>query len=117
MGRYASPNASTIANSYLSCAAYYNAGSVALFVIIVACLISLCLWCRLRHRRVGPSKINIAEENIPLNSTSTEYEYDEGIGRKRKGKERATEHELSTAIFDVGEDEDEDEHRKTDEHS
>ncbi|EGO27752.1 carboxypeptidase KEX1 [Serpula lacrymans var. lacrymans S7.9] len=88
--------------------AYYNAGSIALIVVIIACAVALCLWCRLRRRHIQLPKRNLnAEENIPLNSTSEAYDFeDRESQRKRKGKQRADESEPSSPIFDVGDDED-----------
>ncbi|KAJ8594013.1 carboxypeptidase KEX1 [Rhizopogon salebrosus TDB-379] len=84
--------------------AYYSAGSVVLIFIVIAVVIGLCIWCRLRRRPVHLSRNpDLEEENIPLNSTSNQY-HDEHAG---KGKARAVDGEAGTPIFDVGEDEEE----------
>ncbi|KAF8841565.1 carboxypeptidase KEX1 [Paxillus ammoniavirescens] len=89
--------------------AYYNAGSAALVLLLVAVMIGLCIWCRLRRRRVQlPQGTVVAEENIPLTSASEGDLLDsEQARRKRKGKGRAIEDEDGSPIFDVGEDEEE----------
>ncbi|KAF8138839.1 alpha beta-hydrolase [Boletus edulis] len=91
--------------------AYYNAGTAALIFLLVTIGIGVCLWCRLRKRRVQLSKdAGDTEEYIPLKSTS-EGDLDEldseQTRRKRKGKERAIEMDEGELIFGV-EDVDED---------
>jgi len=86
--------------------AYYNAGTAALIFLLVAIGIGVCLWYRLRKRRVQLWKgAGDTEENIPLKSTS-EGDLDdldsEQTQRKRKGKERAIEMDEGEPIFGVG---------------
>lgn len=76
-------------------------------VLLIAIALGVCIWCRLRKRRIQLSqKDGNAEENIPLRST---FEVDgdelesEHPSRKRRGKERAPEAAEGTPIFDVGE--------------
>ncbi|KIJ69816.1 hypothetical protein HYDPIDRAFT_104447 [Hydnomerulius pinastri MD-312] len=85
--------------------AYYNAGSAALVLLLIAITIGLCIWCRLRRKRVQlPRSTVVAEENIPLNSASDGYEMEEDRVNQ-KGKGRAIEE--GEPIFDVGEDDEE----------
>ncbi|KAI6100155.1 carboxypeptidase KEX1 [Pisolithus sp. B1] len=88
-------------------AAYYNAGSAVLILLLIAIAIGVCIWCRIRRRPfqlLRQTSNTISEENIPLNST---LDSDDVLHRKFKGKERATEdEEIGTTIFDVGDDED-----------
>lgn len=76
-----------------------------MFLLIVIGL-GVCIWCRLRKRRVILSRGgNDTEENIPLKDTTEEDGDDfesEETRRRRKGKDRAIEDEGSP-IFDVGE--------------
>ncbi|KAG8218963.1 hypothetical protein J3R82DRAFT_4703 [Butyriboletus roseoflavus] len=85
--------------------AYYNAGTAALVFLLIAIGLGVCIWCRLRKRRVMLSRGgNDTEENIPLKDTSEEDGFElelEEARRKRKGKSRAVEDEGSP-IFDVG---------------
>ncbi|KAF9226828.1 alpha/beta-hydrolase [Gyrodon lividus] len=89
--------------------AYYNAGSAVLVLLLVSLIIGLCIWYRLRRRRVQlPQGKVVAEENIPLTSASEGDMLDsEQARRKRKGKERAIEDEDGSPIFEVGEDDEE----------
>lgn len=87
--------------------AYYNAGTAALVVLLIVIALGVCIWCRLRKRRIQlSSKGGDMEENIPLQST---FEGDgdgldsEFVQRQRKGKARAIEDDEGTPIFDVGE--------------
>ncbi|KAH0840222.1 Alpha/Beta hydrolase protein [Lanmaoa asiatica] len=86
--------------------AYYNAGTAALVFLLVVIGLGVCMWYRLRRRRIRFSRRDDdAEENIPLKTTSegdgdgVEFEQ---VLQNRKGKERAIEDE-GTPIFDVGE--------------
>ncbi|TCD68479.1 Cell death protease [Steccherinum ochraceum] len=102
--------------------AYYNAGSAALVLVIIAVLIAGFLFWRSRQKQhaVGLplSREDIQEENIPLTSSNGNLDDhhredrdddDDDGSRMRKGKGRAgsalTPHE---EIFGVGDDEDED---------
>lgn len=88
--------------------AYYNTGTAALVFLLAAIGLGICLWYRLRKRRVQLSRgASDTEENIPLRNASEEDmdELDsEQVRRKRKGKERAIEDgDEGSPIFDVGE--------------
>ncbi|CAG7848349.1 Pheromone-processing carboxypeptidase KEX1; AltName: Full=Carboxypeptidase D; Flags: Precursor [Serendipita indica DSM 11827] len=86
--------------------AYYNAGTVALIVVLIAVSIGTVLYCRSR-RNVGPSRIVLrddnangtTEESIPLTLSSDE-------SRRRKGKGRAIPEpiEEEEEIFEIGSD-------------
>jgi len=88
--------------------AYYNTGTAALVFLLVVIGVGICLWCRLRKRRVQLSRgASDTEENIPLKNAS-EGDGDEldleQVPRKRKGKERAIEDEdEESPMFGVGE--------------
>lgn len=90
----------------MATAAYYNAGTAALVFLLVVIGLGVCLWCRLRKRRVQLAKeAGDTEEYIPLKSTLEGDADDldsEQVQRKRKGKERANEDDEGTPIFDVG---------------
>ncbi|KAF8559462.1 carboxypeptidase KEX1 [Imleria badia] len=87
--------------------AYYNTGTAALVFLLVVIGLGVCLWCRLRKRRIQLEReAGDTEENIPLKSASEgdvdELDSEQGW-RKRKGKERALEDDEGTPMFDVGE--------------
>ncbi|KAM5534812.1 hypothetical protein V8D89_011528 [Ganoderma adspersum] len=90
--------------------AYYNAGSAALVLILIAVLVGVFFWWR-RRGGVAGSRLHglpvdsTAEESIPLNATLHDDHNDGGF-RTRKGKERAGTLPDNEAIFDVGDDED-----------
>lgn len=95
--------------------AYYNAGSAALVLVLIALAIGTFLWCRLRRRRVHLPVSQ--EENIPLNASINrdhvrDGDDDDEIFRNRKGKERAQDGSVgngeSQPIFDVGDSDEED---------
>ncbi|PAV21036.1 alpha beta-hydrolase [Pyrrhoderma noxium] len=80
--------------------AYYNAGSAALVLFLLAFAIGLFIFCR-RRRRTGDLSIGTAEESIPLSQNVGSHETNEHDGGSLyKGKGRALE---SQTIFDVGE--------------
>jgi len=94
-------------------AAYYNAGSAAIVLVLILAVLGTVLWCRIRGRRLHGLRLPITrneEEHIPLTQNLAEDEDSlDNLGiRTRKGKERAQEAGLSP-IFDVG-DSDEGEH-------
>lgn len=96
--------------------AYYNAGTVALIVVIIAVSLGTILYCRSRKSERAPAgKIalgsrdygnGVEEESIPLNPSHGAGESAEE-SRRRKGKGRATpverEREEET-MFDIGSD-------------
>ncbi|KAI0650444.1 alpha/beta-hydrolase [Trametes meyenii] len=86
--------------------AYYNAGSAALVLVLIAALVGGFLWWRSRRNRLRGLPLSTHEENIPLNlSNGGERDDDEEGGfRPRKGKERAGTLPEEEAIFDVGSD-------------
>ena len=105
--------------------AYYNAGSAALVLVLIAAVIGAFLWWRSRRaRRLGlgrspPHRTRGFEEHIPLTERSAELddlppsrdERDEHEGTFRgrgKGKERATEYTPKEEIFRVDDSDDED---------
>lgn len=93
-------------------AAYYNAGSAAVVLVLILAVLGSVLWCRIRRRRLHglPIRKN-EEESIPLTQSYPVEDSDPLDNRRlssRKGKERAEEAGLSP-IFDVG-DSDEGEH-------
>jgi carboxypeptidase D len=110
----------TISFSNLQClshshAAYYNAGSSAIVLILILAGLATVLWCRIRRRRLrGLVITKNEEEHIPLTqSLPAEEDRDSpdsnnAFGR-RKGKERAQE-AGSAPIFDVGELDEDGEH-------
>lgn len=87
--------------------AYYNAGTVALIVVLIAVSIGTVLYCRSR-RKAGTSRITLgegnatgtAEESIPLTLASHEE------ARRRKGKGRAIPERIEEEeeIFEIGSD-------------
>ncbi|KAI9000734.1 alpha/beta-hydrolase [Trametes punicea] len=90
--------------------AYYNAGSAALVLVLIAMCVGGFFWWRSRRRNLFLHALPLSthEENIPLNSSIGEEQNGDGGGgfRSRKGKERASGSlpEQET-IFDVGSDE------------
>ncbi|KAI9574319.1 Alpha/Beta hydrolase protein [Boletus coccyginus] len=88
--------------------AYYNAGTAALVFLLVVIGLGICLWCRLRRKRVRLSRsVDDTEENIPLRSASDgdgdELDFEQAR-RKRKGKGREiVDGDEGTLVFDVGE--------------
>ena len=89
-------------------AAYYNAGSAALVLVLIALAVGGFLWWRSRRQRAkGLQLPTTAEEHIPLNSALADEDRASVDGfRPRKGKERASELPEEEAIFEVGDDED-----------
>jgi carboxypeptidase D len=93
-------------NQSHSNAAYYNAGSAAIVLVLVIAALGTVFWCRIRRRRLRglPIKKN-EEENIPLtqnlHTAENEDSLDTSEFARRKGKQRAHEAEPSR-IFDVG---------------
>ncbi|KZT42934.1 alpha/beta-hydrolase [Sistotremastrum suecicum HHB10207 ss-3] len=89
--------------------AYYNAGSAALTLVIIALLIGLFFFCRSRRRRLqsnSPRRYD-PEETIPLSQNLASANGsrmggldDDDESRRRKGKSRGT--EPAQAVFDVG---------------
>ncbi|OCH94287.1 alpha/beta-hydrolase [Obba rivulosa] len=94
--------------------AYYNAGSAALVLMLIALGVGGFLWWRSRRQRIeGLHLPSNAEEHIPLNSNMGDangHDSREDVFRQRKGKERA-DLPSSEMIFGVGDSEDEDEAR------
>jgi carboxypeptidase D len=91
-------------------AAYYNAGSAAIVLVLILAVLGSVLWCRIRKRRLlGLPIAQNEEESIPLTQNLPVEDSDlldnRGLS-SRKGKGRAQETGLAP-IFDVG-DEDED---------
>lgn len=96
--------------------AYYNAGSAALVLVILAILIGGFVWWRIRKgkfRGMGlpQSREDIrTEEHIPLTQSTNgdiEDHYDDEESLQPKGKGRATGLTPREEIFGVGDDEDE----------
>jgi carboxypeptidase D len=93
-------------NQSHSNAAYYNAGSAAIVLVLVIAVLGTVFWCRVRRRRIRglPIKKN-EEENIPLTQDLHTVENEDSLDTNefptRKGKQRAREEEPSR-IFDVG---------------
>ena len=79
--------------------AYYNAGSAALVLVLIALAIGTFLLCR-KRRRTSRANIAMTEEAIPLNQTVIDPRLENG-NDDYKGKGRAHE---DPAIFDVGSD-------------
>ncbi|KAH8096683.1 alpha/beta-hydrolase [Cristinia sonorae] len=96
--------------------AYYNAGSAALVLVIIAILIGGFVWWRSRKGKlrgiglpVTREDIQQEEEHIPLTqSNGNADDSDEEGSRQRKGKGRATGLTPREEIFGVGDDEDDD---------
>src|SRR6266403_1998408 len=91
-------------------AAYYNAGSAAIVLVLILATLGLVFWCRIRRRRLRRLFISKnEEENIPLTQNLPADDSDPLESRglsSRKGKERAQETGLSP-IFDVGDSDEE----------
>ncbi|KAF9809828.1 hypothetical protein IEO21_07228 [Rhodonia placenta] len=93
--------------------AYYNAGSAALLLLLIAILLGVWFWWRSRRARLRGLPVSTNEENIPLSSNMEEsngHGPDDVGGERfqsRKGKERATQLTPEQAIFSVGDEEDE----------
>ena len=89
-----------------SIVAYYNAGSVALVLVIVAVVVGGFLWWRSRRQRMRGFSISAAntEEHIPLNLSMGDMNgHDEDSFRQRKGKERTGERRSpAEELFSVG---------------
>lgn len=100
-------------NLISSSKAYYNAGSAALVLVLIALAIGSFLYCR-RRRKTGRLTIGNPEEVIPLSqSENGRFMNGDRENGNYKGKGRALE---SEAIFDVGEgSDDESDYRDRDE--
>jgi len=97
--------------------AYYNAGSAALVLVLIALAVGLFFW--IRSRRQQRQAVHIgrddAEENIPLNSHRAPSpnghpfeDEDASYRRKAKGKGRAVMENNGESIFHVGDSDGED---------
>ena len=87
--------------------AYYNAGSAALVLVLIALVVGGFLWWRSKRRAARGLALATHEEHIPLNSALADEDRASVDGfRPRKGKERASELPEEEAIFEVGDDED-----------
>jgi carboxypeptidase D len=109
VGRYVEVYLSVSCLIGLRLAAYYNAGSSAVVLLLISLAIGSFVWCRVRRRRLRLPVNQTEEESIPLN-TSHRYDDDEEgqlINKQRKGKARAVE-PPHPPIFDVGDSDDED---------
>lgn len=96
-------------------AAYYNAGSATIVLVLIAVAVGGFLWWRSRRNRMrGGLSLPTHEESIPLNSAIGRRDRDEDgepAFRPRKGKERAGTLEEEEAIFDVGNTSDDEDER------
>lgn len=110
--------------------AYYNAGTVALIVVLIAVAIGTILFCRSRrharatryptrdnyiHDGVDYANANLAEESIPLTAGNRyeqvngedEEDVDESRRKRGKGKGKAVtfqEDRDETTVFEIGSD-------------
>ncbi|KAI0832723.1 alpha/beta-hydrolase [Trametes gibbosa] len=96
--------------------AYYNAGSAAVVLLLIAVAVGGFLWWRSRRNRGRGRGLSLpTEESIPLNSSvGRDHDRDddgERPFRPRKGKERAGTLEEEEAIFDVGNSSDDEDDR------
>ena len=109
--------------SQLAHAAYYNAGSAALVLVIIAVLIAGFIWWRSRKGKLSGVGLPLTrddvrpDEEIPLtqsngNADDHDQDADEG-SRERKGKGRATGLTPKEEIFGVGDDEFDDEESRS----
>ncbi|TDL29373.1 KEX1 protein [Rickenella mellea] len=91
--------------------AYYNAGSAALVLLLIAIAIGMVFYCRRRRRHTNIFSLGSREEHIPL-SQSVPDEGVNGHGPELdypgKGKGRAIEEHM---VFDVGNSDDEGDYR------
>jgi carboxypeptidase D len=94
-------------------AAYYNAGSAAIVLVLILIVLGSVFWYRIRRRRLlGLPVAQNEEESIPLTQNFPAEDSDPLDNRgltSRKGKERAQE-TGSAPIFDVGDSDEEREH-------
>lgn len=105
-----------VSKTIYHCIAYYNAGSAALVLLIIAVLVGGFLWWRSRRSRLrglpGSTDIGLGlgEEGIPLaeNSGSHDSHEDEYPPNLGKGKERAMDYTPKEEIFRVDDSDDED---------
>lgn len=108
MGRYdQSPEIWDLSHYH---AAYYNAGSSAIVLVLILAVLGSVLWYRIRRRRLlGLPVAQNEEESIPLTQNLPAEDSDPLDNRgltSRKGKERAQE-TRSSPIFDVGDSDEE----------
>lgn len=108
--------------TYTDFAAYYNAGSATLVLILIFIAIGLFIWYRIRRNRgvqLPTLRQDQVEESIPLTRRGPNEadDEDEGVMQQRKGKERLREPEperelAESPIFYVGDSEDEEEYKR-----
>lgn len=109
--------------SRIDSTAYYNAGSAALVLVIIAVLIAGFVWWRSRKGKLSGVGLPLTrddvrpDEEIPLtqsngNVDDHDQDTDEG-SRERKGKGRATGLTPKEEIFGVGDDEFDDEESRS----
>jgi carboxypeptidase D len=109
--------------TYTDFAAYYNAGSATLVLILIFIAIGIFVWYRIRRNRGVQlptlHQDQVEEETIPLTRRGVNEgeDEDEGVMQQRKGKERLREPEperelTESPIFNVGDSEDEEEYKR-----
>ena len=103
-------------------AAYYNAGSATLVLILIFIAIGFFIWYRIRRNRgvqLPTLHQDQVEETIPLTGRGANKgeDEDEEVMDRRKGKERLLEREPEpepegSSIFNVEDSEDEEEYKR-----
>ncbi|THG98100.1 hypothetical protein EW026_g4029 [Hermanssonia centrifuga] len=92
--------------------AYYNAGSAALVLVLIALVIGGFLWWRSRRNRLtglpGSTDNDFTEEHIPLTQNGDSHDRQDDGYSQRKGKQRQRDFTPKEEIFRVDDSDEED---------